>query len=85
MKERENINKAKEELQKERGSFNKQKQLLKKNRVRNVVLKPYASNSKLIGKTDQKTGEQKKPVVLHPVFSGGKNASIKDKNVKQRN
>jgi len=58
---------------------------LEKNHVRNVVLKPYASNSKLISKTDQKTGEQKKPVVLHPAFWGGKNVSIKDKNVKQRN
>jgi hypothetical protein len=85
LKERENINNVKEELEKARESFNKQKQALKKNRVRNVVLKPYTSNSKLISKADQKTGEQKKPVVLHPAFSGGKNASIKDKNVKQRN
>jgi len=67
LKERENINKSNEELQKERESFKKQKQALKKNRVHNVVLKPYASNSKLISKTDQKTGEQKKPVILRPI------------------
>ena len=64
LKERENINKAKEEMQKERESFKKQKHALKKNRVRNVVLKPYTLNSKLISKTNQKTGEQKKSVVL---------------------
>ncbi len=67
LKERENINKAKEELQKEMESFKKQKQALKKNSVHNVVLKPYTSNSKLISKTDQKTGEQKKPVILRPI------------------
>jgi len=67
LKERENINKANEELQKEGESFKKQKQALKKNSVHNVVLKPYTSNSKLISKTDQKTGEQKKPVILRPI------------------
>jgi len=67
LKEKENINKAKEELEKERESFKKQKQPLKKNRVHNVVLKPYRPNSKMIGKADQKAGEQKKPVVPRPI------------------